>query len=39
MNRHDRPMESLERRIRDAESDLFAVLERISKVVTVGVPS
>jgi pimeloyl-ACP methyl ester carboxylesterase len=27
MNRNDRPMASLERRIRDAESDLFAVFE------------
>ena len=27
MNKHDRPMVSLERRIRDAESDLFAVLD------------
>jgi pimeloyl-ACP methyl ester carboxylesterase len=27
MNKHNRPMASLERRIRDAESDLFAVLD------------
>jgi pimeloyl-ACP methyl ester carboxylesterase len=27
MNKHDRPMARLERRIRDAESDLFAVLD------------